>query len=268
LERFVITWRGLRQARSRDVTKAVIVAAGWQPRLLARKIFEQTLLPIIDEAVRAKLFDIFLVIPPNMPALHDLEETFAKANIRYVVQQEPLGIGDAVLAAKKYIEGEPFALLLADEIDTSRSALTNLVRSYQIDRTPIIAVDAYEEDEDAVLRHYGFAPLGPQKRPNVFVLGGELIEKPMERPASTHLRIAGRYILTPEVLRTLEEAKHSETASTKHDLTPAINDLWRLSISVLVYKLPQRMLSIAPYRDIIQNMSRHEVFNADSYHRS
>jgi len=269
VQAYVTTWRAMRKARLQNVSKVVIAAAGWQPRLLSPGRFERTLLPAVDEARRAGILDVFLVVPPNIPNLQLLHDTFPETAIMQVVQLEPLGLGSAILAAKEHIGGGPFALMLADEIDESRTALRNLVKVYNDVRKPLVAVDTYEpEDNEAVLRYYGFALRGNQVRQNVFALDAELIEKPRVRPGKDHLRIAGRYILIPEVLHALQNMQHAQQGSVKLDLTAAINQLWRVSASVLAYTLPRPMLSIAPYRQIIQNMDDRKVFDFVSYRGS
>jgi len=269
VQAYVTTWRAMRKARLQNVSRVVIAAAGWQPRLLSPGRFERTLLPAVDEARRAGILDVFLVVPPNTPNLQALHDTFPDTAITQVVQLEPLGLGSAILAAKEHIGSGPFALILADEIDESRTALRNLVKVYNDLRKPLVAVDTYEpEDNEAVLRYYGFALLGNQVHQNVFDHNAELIEKPRVRPGKGHLRIAGRYILTPEVLYVLQNMQHAQQRSDKLDLTAAINQLWRNSASTLAYRLLHPMLSIAPYRQIIDYMDERDVFDAESYRRS
>ena len=67
---------------------------------------------------------------------------------------------------------------------------------------PIVAVDTYDVDE--VSRYFGFAQPGEQVDSHVFALQSALVEKPQTRPGREYLRIAGRYVLTPEILRTLQ----------------------------------------------------------------
>lgn len=272
VQAFVTAWRSLRTARLRKIRKMVIAAAGWQPRLLSFNRFERTLLPAVDEAVRANILELLVVVPPNTPAFQLLKTTFPGTSITQVVQDDPLGLGNALLAAKDYIEAEPFALLLADEVDESRTSLRDMIDAYdqihdQI-RKPLVAVDAYEPDDDpAVLRYFGFARLGQQVRPHVFALQSQLIEKPRTRPGKDYMRIAGRYVLTPEIMQALQSTHHVEQGPVKHDLTAAINQLWQSSASVLAYTLSHPMLSIAPYKQVIQSMDVRKAFDPATYQR-
>jgi len=83
------------------------------------------------------------------------------------------------------------------------------------------------------------------------------------RPVEGYLRIAGRYVLTPEILQVLQNEGSQE--KSRYDLTSAINHLWRASASVLALKLSHPMLSIAPYRTIIQAMDTRKLFDAKWY---
>jgi dTDP-glucose pyrophosphorylase/transcriptional regulator with XRE-family HTH domain len=271
VQAFVINWQAMRRARQQKVRKVVIAAAGWQPRLLSLNRFERTLLPAIDEAARAGIFQVLLVVPPNTPEMQDLRTSFPVSSITQVVQHEPLGLGNALLAAREHIDAEPFAVLLPDEIDDSRTALRDLVEAYDDVHKPLVAVDACEpKDNIAVLRRFGFALLDHQIRPHVFALKSGLIEKPQERLGEDHLRIAGRYILTPEIVHALQRTQHVGPGPVKHDLTAAINQLWSASRSVLAYRLRRKMVSIAPYRDIIQSMDMHKrkLFDLKTYRHS
>jgi UTP-glucose-1-phosphate uridylyltransferase len=268
IQTVVTSWRARRRSRLQNVTKVVVAAAGWQPRLLSLNRFERTLLPAVDEAARAGITEVILVVPPSTPNLQLLRSCFPDSTIICVVQQEPLGLGNAILTAKQYIEGGPFGLILADEIDESRNALRNLVKMYEDIRKPLVGVDTFEpEDSEAVLRYYGFARTGERVRQNTFALESELIEKPRVRPGENHLRIAGRYVLVPEILQALQNVPDREPGPVKHDLTAAINQFWRTSASVLAYKLSRPMLSIAPYRYIIQSMDRSRAFAPETYRR-
>ncbi len=132
------------------ITKAVIPAAGLGTRFLpATKSMPKEMLPIIDvpvihyvvrEALASGIDDIIIITGRSKRAIEDyfddapeLEMHLAKnpknagcfrwsrispklADIHYVRQKEPLGLGDAVLRAEKHISGEPFAVLLGDDI--------------------------------------------------------------------------------------------------------------------------------------------------------
>src|SRR3990170_4607250 len=134
------------------VTKAVIPAAGLGTRFLpATKAQPKEMLPVVDrpaiqyvveEAVQSGIEDILIVTGRTKRAIEDhfdrnveleehlrrlgrtrelamLEETNQLARIMFVRQKEPLGLGDAILAAERYVAGEPFAILLGDDICVS-----------------------------------------------------------------------------------------------------------------------------------------------------
>ena len=138
------------------VTKAVIPAAGLGTRFLpATKATPKEMLPVVDkpaiqyvveEAVRAGLTDILIITGRNKRAIedhfdrnfelehfldnagkHDLlkEVQFASdlADIHYVRQRDPLGLGHAVSVARHHVGDEPFAVLLADDLMVDDGAL-------------------------------------------------------------------------------------------------------------------------------------------------
>ena len=152
--------------------------------------------------------------------------------------------------------------------DQTGTATHDLVQAYEQVFKPLVALEPHDGEHDpAVLRYFGFARPGPQVRGNVHAFAAELVEKPKNPPGRKYLRIAGRYILTPEIFKVLPETNESEPAPMRHGLTAAINRLWRASEAVLLFKLGGPMLSIAPYRDIIQNMDSRPTFSAASYRR-
>jgi UTP--glucose-1-phosphate uridylyltransferase len=152
------------------------------------------LLPAIDEAARATIAQVLLVVPPHTPDLQLLRTTFGNVSILTVVQQEPLGIGNALLMTKEHIGAtEPFGVMLADEIDDTRTTMRRLLRAYDVALKPLVAVDTLgAKDNEAVLTYYGFARLGQQIQSHIFRVGSELVEKPSVRPSEDHYRIAGR----------------------------------------------------------------------------
>jgi UTP--glucose-1-phosphate uridylyltransferase len=139
-----------------QISKAVIPAAGLGTRFLpATKAMPKEMLPVVDkpaiqyvveEAVDAGLTDVLMITGRNKNALEnhfdhvsELEETLRKkgdheklqkvnqstdlADMHYVRQGDPLGLGHAVLRAKMHVGREPFAVLLGDDIIDARDPL-------------------------------------------------------------------------------------------------------------------------------------------------
>lgn len=235
------------------VTKAVIPAAGMGTRFLpATKALPKEMLPLIDkpviqfvveEIVGAGLEDILIVTGRNKNALEnhfdravELEQALSDkaadqklkavfkstnlANIHYVRQKDPLGLGHATLRAKSFIGNSPFALLLGDEIISGEQ---NLLRDMiNIAEEQGVSVVALMEVPDKDVEKYGIASLvGDEEGPVVHLTG--LVEKPKLGTAPSNLAVIGRYVLQPEIFEVLEQTQPG--LSGEIQLTDALNQL-------------------------------------------
>ena len=163
------------------IKKAVIPAAGLGTRFLpATKVQPKEMLPVVDtpviqfvveEAVSSGIDDIIIITGRGKRTIEDyfdfspeLEKHLAEngkrdeleqigaisalADIHYVRQKEPKGLGDAVLKAEKHIGAEPFAVLLGDDIIKSKvPCIRQLAKSYERYESPIIAVERVPEEK-------------------------------------------------------------------------------------------------------------------------
>ena len=211
--------------------KAVIPAAGLGTRFLpATKAQPKEMLPVVDkpaiqyvveEAVRAGLDDVLLVTGRGKRALEDhfdhageLERQLAMsgkedllaavqavtrlASVHYVRQGQPLGLGHAVGCAARHVGGEPFAVLLGDDlIGEDERLLSDMVDLSEATDRSVVAVMEVESDDD--LSKYGIIAAEPDPdRPDVFRVT-DMVEKPGKANAPSNLYIIGRYVLTPDV---------------------------------------------------------------------
>lgn len=218
------------------VRKAIIPAAGLGTRFLpATKAQPKEMLPIVDkptiqyiieEAVASGIEDIMIVSGRGKRAIEDhfdksyeLEETLAKkgkdkvlaevqeisnlANIHYIRQKEPKGLGHAINCASRFIGNEPFAVLLGDDIVKSDVPCTKqLIDMYEKYECSVVGVQPVP-DED--VSKYGIiAPMEEQKKPGVITVES-LVEKPDIKNAPSNYAIMGRYILTPDIFSILED---------------------------------------------------------------
>lgn len=217
-----------------SVTKAVIPAAGLGTRFLpATKALPKEMLPVVDkpviqyvveEAVRAGLDDVLFVTGRNKNALEnhfdratELEATLIKkgdvnrlakverssglANIHYVRQGDPMGLGHAVLRARAHVGHEAFAVLLGDDIIDERDHL--LERMVEVQSTLQTSVVALMEVPELQAHLYGIATVEPTGEDDVVRITG-LVEKPEAGTAPSNLAIVGRYVLRPDVFDVLE----------------------------------------------------------------
>lgn len=215
------------------IKKAVIPAAGLGTRFLpATKAQPKEMLPIIDtptiqfvvqEAVDSGIEDILIISGKGKRAIEDhfdrnpelearLEEDDKNglfneirhlaemANIHYIRQKEINGLGDAIYYARFHTGNEPFAVLLGDTIIDSVMPVTQqLIDAYAQYRSPIVAVERVPKDK---VSRYGI--VGGKKISDTILDISEFVEKPGIQEAPSDLAIAGRYILTPDIYKALE----------------------------------------------------------------
>ncbi len=235
------------------VTKAVIPAAGLGTRFLpATKATPKEMLPVVDkpaiqyvveEAVAAGLTDVLMVTGRGKRALEDhfdraqeLETTLAAkgdeerlqlvrqsselADVHYVRQGDPRGLGHAILRAAAHVGNEPFAVLLGDDLIDERDRL--LARMLEVrERVGGSVVALMEVPEDQV-HMYGCAAVKPGDEDDV-VRVVDLVEKPAREEAPSNLAIIGRYVLAPEVFGVLERTEPGRGGEIQ--ITDALREL-------------------------------------------
>lgn len=234
------------------IKKAVIPAAGLGTRFLpATKAQPKEMLPIVDkptiqyiieEAVESGIEDIIIVTGRNKRAIEDhfdksvelemlLDRTGKKemlelvedisnlVDIHYVRQKEPLGLGHAVLCAKKFIGEEPFAVLLGDDIvDSEEPALQQMIHQYEKVQSSILGCNEVPMTE---VNKYGIVDFAEQVGELYKV--NSLVEKPDIDDAPSNQAIVGRYILSPAIFDILENVQPDKKGEIQ--LTDAIDQL-------------------------------------------
>jgi len=216
------------------ITKAVIPAAGLGTRFLpATKAMPKEMLPVVDkpaiqyvveEAVAAGLTDVLMITGRGKNALEnhfdrvgELEATLLKkgdidrlkkvnyatdlAEVHYVRQGDPKGLGHAVLRARMHVGNEPFAVLLGDDIIDARDVL--LARMIEEAGKRNATVVALLEVDPSVVHMYGVATVEATDDDDVVKVTG-LVEKPKREEAPSNYAIIGRYVLQPQVFDVLE----------------------------------------------------------------
>jgi UTP--glucose-1-phosphate uridylyltransferase len=235
------------------ISKAVIPAAGLGTRFLpATKAMPKEMLPVVDkpaiqyvveEAVEAGLTDVLMITGRNKNALEnhfdratELEATLEKkgdkrrlqevvhsthlANIHYVRQKDPLGLGHAVLRSQMHVGDNPFAVLLGDDlIDSRETLLADMVALYN--NTPATIV-ALQEVDPSQVHLYGIATVENTGTNDVVRITG-LVEKPTADKAPSNLAVIGRYILQPNIFPALEDTKPGSGGEIQ--LTDALNQV-------------------------------------------
>ncbi|MFA5073601.1 MAG: UTP--glucose-1-phosphate uridylyltransferase GalU [Nitrospirota bacterium] len=221
---------------TKPITKAVFPAAGLGTRFLpATKASPKEMLPLVDkpliqyvveEAVASGIEEVVLVTGRGKRAIEDhfdvafeLEEDLkAKGKHKllseiqrianmvtfcYIRQKKALGLGHAVLTAKRVVGDEPFAVLLGDDIiDSEVPVLKQMMQVYKRYPSTILAIQKVPKSQT---RHYGIID-AVELEPGIYRVK-DLVEKPMPDEAPSNLAIIGRYVLMPEIFSTLERTK-------------------------------------------------------------
>lgn len=236
----------------KKITKAIIPAAGLGTRFLpATKAMPKEMLPIVDkptiqyiveEAVASGIKDIIIVTGKGKRAIEDhfdyapeLEQNLLEkgkvellnkvqyssklANIHYIRQKEPKGLGHAVWCARKFIGDEPFAVLLGDDIVQSETpCLKQLINQFEETNNSVIGVQTVPKEET---NRYGI--IDPSFQDGRLYQVENFVEKPALGTAPSNLAIMGRYILTPEIFSMLDQQEAG--AGGEIQLTDAIQQL-------------------------------------------
>lgn len=234
---------------TQTITKAVIPAAGLGTRFLpATKSQPKEMLPIVDkpaiqyvieEAVRAGLTDILVVTGRGKRAIEDhfdrnfeleyylekqsktellkeVQLTSEMADIHYIRQRDPLGLGHAVSVAREHVGNEPFAVLLGDDlmVDDSRLLLSMIDIHARYGRSALALKKVPRERISA----YGCVEAEPVHDGLVQVRS--IVEKPEAADAPSDLAVIGRYVFTPEIFDALDRIQPG--AGGELQLTDAI----------------------------------------------
>lgn len=238
---------------SQQRIKAVIPAAGLGTRFLpATKAMPKEMLPVVDkpaiqyvveEATQAGIDDVLIIIGRNknnlsnhfdsVPELeHNLtrkgddvklrkvQESSDLADIHFVRQGEPKGLGHAVLRSRAHVGDATFAVMLGDDLIDERDPLLPKMLAEQ-ERWGLTVVALMEVDPDQI-HLYGAAAVEPTDDPDVVKVTG-LVEKPKKEDAPSNYAIIGRYVLKPNVYEILERTEPGKGGEIQ--LTDALQEL-------------------------------------------
>ncbi|MEV3740158.1 UTP--glucose-1-phosphate uridylyltransferase GalU [Paenibacillus larvae] len=218
------------------IRKAIIPAAGLGTRFLpATKAQPKEMLPIVDkpaiqyiveEAIDSGIENIIIVTGRHKRAIEDhfdksvelemqLEEKGDErllhlvqavsnlADVHYIRQKEPLGLGHAILCARNFIGDEPFAVLLGDDIIQSQPpTLKGMMELFEETERSVIAVQEVAHED---VSKYGI--ISPSAENSRYTQIKDLVEKPDPAEAPSNLAVIGRYIISPEIFDILERQK-------------------------------------------------------------
>ena len=257
----------------KKVTKAVIPAAGLGTRVLpATKAQPKEMLVIVDkpslqyiveELVESGITDIVIVTGRNKNSIEDhfdfsyeLEHTLEKenktallekienissmANIFYVRQNHPMGLGHAILKAKPFIGDEPFVIALGDDIvyNPEKPVAKQLIENYEKYGTSVVGCQEVSLDD---VSKYGIVKPN-EKLDEKTVSMSDFIEKPSKEEAPSKLACLGRYLLSGKIFKYLEETKAGKGGEIQ--LTDAILKMLRDGEKVVAYEFQGKRYDI------------------------
>ena len=229
------------------IRKAVIPAAGYGTRFLpVTKAIPKEMIPIVDkpviqyiveEALQSGIEEILIITGHGKRAIEDhfdtnidlelqlrqqgkdqllhLVQDISSINIHYIRQKHMRGLGDAIRCAESFIDNEPFAVLLGDDVvyNPEQPALKQMMDAFS--RLGATMLGCQEVSQELVSR-YGIVQGQPTDDDRVVKLI-DMVEKPAVDEAPSRLAALGRYILTPdifEILRRVQPGKGGEIQLT------------------------------------------------------
>lgn len=179
---------------------------------------------IIEEALASGITDILIISGRTKRAIEDhfdrapeLEENLLEhgkdellkmvqqignINIHFVRQKEPLGLGHAILCAKRFIGYEPFAVLLGDDVvyNDEYPCLKQLIDVYETTSGSVLGCQVVPQEKVSA---YGIVDSVPTDNERIFKVK-DMVEKPSVEEAPSRLAVLGRYVITPEIFRILD----------------------------------------------------------------
>ena len=243
----------------KSITKAVIPAAGLGTRMLPiSHAVPKEMLPIVDlpaiyflveEAARSGITDVLVITGRGKSAMEDffdlspeylaalekkgrlheaecLRRITELANVYFLRQTEPRGLGDAIGRARGFVGSDPFAVLYGDDVIFSKAPVCRqLIEVYERHGRPVVGTKSVS---DADLRKYCSLKISPieDERPEV-TLCTDIIEKPEAGKEFSSLAILGRALLTAEIFDEIDRLKPG--VGGEYQLTDAMAALARRS---------------------------------------
>ena len=238
----------------KEIRKVIIPVAGWGTRSLpATKNIPKEMLPVynkpviqyvVEEAIRSGIKDVIFVTNRDKSVIEDhfdynlqLEGVLERAgkldklkairdvaemvNVMTVRQKKQLGLGHAILCAEGLVHGDPFAIMVGDDLMFGGvPGIGQLIEVYHNEKKPVVGVMEVPWDK---VDKYGIID-GEEVAPGIYKVR-EMVEKPKREDAPSRLAIVGRYVLTPDIFDYLKKTQPG--AGGEIQLTDAMEQLVR-----------------------------------------
>ena len=229
----------------KPIRKAVIPAAGYGTRFLpVTKAIPKEMIPIVDkpviqyiveEALQSGIEEILIITGHGKRAIEDhfdtnidlelqlrqqgkdqllhLVQDISSINVHYIRQKHMRGLGDAIRCAESFIDNEPFAVLLGDDViyNPEKPALKQMMEAFS--RLGATMLGCQEVPQELVSR-YGIVQGQPTDDDRVVKLI-DMVEKPAVDEAPSRLAALGRYILTPDIFEILRRVQPDENGEIR-----------------------------------------------------
>lgn len=224
----------------KKIKKLIIPAAGWGTRFLPMtKIIHKELVPILDTPVIDRLVDealdsgieeilivlserkkdllkffsvdqdlqTELIIKGKKDILEKVKRTNRSSCITRVIQKEQFGLGHALASCKEYIDNEPFAIILGDDLIKSKTpAIKQLIEFYNKTGANVIGVQSVAKE---YIHKYGIVnPINCKDKDKKYFEINGAVEKPKADKAPSNKAILGRYVFNPEILDILSRVEY------------------------------------------------------------
>jgi len=225
------------------VEKVIVLAAGYGTRFYPlTRAQPKEMLPILDkpvihyvveEIVNSGIEKILIVVGKGKESLinyfdsHDLDDKLSDQGINdfpeifYVRQRKQLGLANAISYAHKFVDSEPFVVLLGDMIYSTakgNEVVKQLIDVYKKQKCTVIAVEKLPKSS---IRDYGIID-GEKIADNMWRVKGA-VEKPDPKDAPSDIGIGGAYLFTPEIFDYIKSLKPGR--NNEFQITDAISNM-------------------------------------------
>lgn len=248
----------------KKIKKAIIPCGGLGTRILpATKAQAKEMLPIVDkpalqylieELVSSGINEILIITGRNKESIENhfdysyeletmleekgkkellskIEDISGLANLYFIRQKKPLGLGHAVLKAESFIGNEPFLVLLGDDIMYSKKPVCKqLIEVYE--RENISTILGIQEVDKNTVNKYGIVEIEKKLSKNTYLIKN-FIEKPNINETNSNLAALGRYILDPHIFKYIKKLKPGKLGEIQ--LTDAILNMLNDGYKICAY---------------------------------
>ena len=227
------------------IKQAIIPLAGLGTRLLPlTSVFPKELLPIngkpgieyiLDECLEAGIKEVIFIISKK------------KEMIKFVYQNKPLGTGDAVLKAKKFIKDDYFLMLLPDDLIIKNNCSSSMIKIHKKYNSSVMA--SMKVKRNSVTR-WGIYKFSKNLDKNNYLID-DVVEKPSIKKAPSNKAVIGRYILPKKIFKKL--LKQEPGKGGEIHITDAIQSLIKESEKFIAHNFSGKYLDCGTMKGYIKS---------------